>query len=482
MNKVLIGLVAGLVLVAVGAPAVCGWAIERGAEERLRNLTDLASFLSVRDHTFHRGWFSSEEVITFEVGAGLDVPLPLPAPGGAATPPKRPAFVVRNIIHHGPLPGLSTVALASIETHVEAAPGAAPLAKLPPAVHGSIATTLDFTGGGRTVLSGAAIPDTDFGDGVHMTSDGGEIDFDFGPHFDTLAVTGKLPHFLMRKDGAMTMEANGWEVKFKAHRVLRSLYASDVDGTLGDFEITDLAMADPKLAKFGIRAARYVSSTSATAGFLDGTGVLTAREAHAAGKSVQGIKLDVAIEHWQADAFEKLMAGLRKARNGAGAPAERVAEMTKIAKESGVTLLVNDPVVRVRDLELSTEEGFAKVSASFRINGATAKDFEPPLNPAVLLKKVRIEADISLDDELADLLDRPRTLPNSRTPAPSPLAGLIMQGYVTRAKGKTSTKFALIDGEPTLNGKPFSPAALAPPPPPARPGKPSRARPTSAGA
>ena len=194
---------------------------------------------------------------------------------------------------------------------------------------------------------------------------------------------------------------------------------------------------------------------------------MSAMYAGAGGYHVQGLKIDAGFEHLQLDALERLTAGIRKIqREHPGRPAEQAPELKQLWESAGVPLLVGDPVVVVRNLQFAGPGGFATLSGSLGIRGATDGDFKPALNMAALTGKVTADIDIAVDEALAERLMAPKPVAGAATTRPAgppPLQSLITQGYLIDDHGRLRSKLHFANGELTLNGKPYTPNRPAAP-------------------
>jgi uncharacterized protein YdgA (DUF945 family) len=453
-------------VVAAATPYAMGWQAERESAADLQDILDQVPYLVVAQHTYHRGWLTSEEDITLQPAAQMATTIAALSPGAPLQ------ITIHNTIHHGPLPGLSGVGLATIDTRFVPPAGAPDAAVKMLAAAPPLHTELNLFGGGRLAVKDSKRTDAELplAPGWRISSDGGEFVVNFGRHFDTLDMDLSAPHGRIAKADSFSFEMTGVRLKSRSHRVLRSLYAGSADGSLGDLAISAPMPGDAPRMDFRISAATYHSDVAMAGDFINGGAVLSARSASFSGTQVEGIKLDFAFEHWQADAFERLAAGMRASnRNIAAAPADKATQIMTVMKTAGVALVAHDPVFKITDLEFAMPQGFAKMSGSISVTGAKESDFTAPVNVPALLAKVHAELDISIDNELADKMAHPKPpeadAPKKGPPPPDPLQMLVDQGFVTRDGGKTRTKLVFAGGAVTLNGKPFTPAALHPPAP-----------------
>src|SRR6478735_3151913 len=157
MKKIVV-MVAVLVLALVVAP----WGVGKVAEKRLNagldKLVEQAPYLKVVDRKWTGGWFTSEQVVTFEAfsswidamnpkvieeamkkesaGTGAAVepsgePAVVAAPdavppatdpsaenASAPVPPEMLRFTIRNEVWHGPVLGLSGLGIARVKSHL----------------------------------------------------------------------------------------------------------------------------------------------------------------------------------------------------------------------------------------------------------------------------------------------------------------------------------------------------------------------------
>ena len=241
------------------------------------------------------------------------------------------------------------------------------------------------------------------------------------------------PHTAVAKTDGLNADMSGLLLKSRSHRVLRSLYAGSADASVGDFTVKVPMPGDAPKLDFGISAARYHTDQALAGDYINGGMVLSARAAHFQDKQVEGIKLDVTIEHFQADALERLASGIRASnRNLAAPPADKAAQMLGVMKTAGVALIAHDPVFKLNDLEFALPQGFAKISGSMRVTGAKESDFTAPVNVPAVLAKLNIDFDVAIDDALADKMAHPKPpdadAPKKGPPPPDQLQMLIDQG------------------------------------------------------
>jgi uncharacterized protein YdgA (DUF945 family) len=479
MKKVILAILiaAGLV---TGTPAALGWFLERDANARIDQLLEEASFLNVAEHSYHRGWFSSDETITLQLISGMPMP-PMTASDGAKAPVR---ITVHNAIHHGPLPALSGIGLARIDTEFVRPAGPPATATPKPSLGAlTIQTTLGLLGSATTVIRHSVIKEAPLAEGWSLSADAIDFTIRHGRHADTIDVEGKVPHVLARRDDGTRIELTGLQLASHSRRALRSIYTGGGEMTLGDFEFNvppgeagaTRPAADAGAGGMGdagagaglasLRVLRATFQTATEGAFLNSDFKLSANYAGAGGYHVQGLKVDAGIEHWQIDATERLVEGMRRIQRAhAAQPAAQVPEIQELWKTEGIRLAVNDPGIVLRDFEFATADGFAKLTGSVRLPGATEADFKPTVDFKALLSKLTAELDVSMDARLATKLAAGQPggpADAKRPPGPPPLQALETQGFVVHDGDRLRSRLVFTDGRLTVNGKPFP---GAPPP------------------
>jgi uncharacterized protein YdgA (DUF945 family) len=465
------------------APGAFGWLAQRDADARINRALDQVSFITLAEHRYHRGWFNSDETITVELFKGLPLAAAAAAPGGETMKPLR--ITVHNSIHHGPFPAFSGIGIARIDSEFVPPAGSKPAAATTALGSLSIQTSLGFLGGATTEVRHAAIPATDVGEGWHAAADALDFTFREGRHADSMDVEGKAPHMLLTHDDGSRIEITGLQASVHSTRALRSLYVGNSEFVLGEFDArlpnaasrqqnaaaapdpNDPSAAGAGAGDFTLRALKANGHSEAVGGFLNGSGTITAMYAGVGAGHVQGLKIDGGVEHFQLDAFERLTDGLRKIqRDHPASPAEQAPAMQQLWNSAGVPLVTNDPAIVIRTLQFATAGGFATLSGSVRVHGATEADFKPAVNVGSLLKKLAVDFDVAVDQPLLERLANPKPpagAPAAKPTGPSQLQALLAQGYLIDDHGRLRTKIVFADGKLTLNDKPFTPGRAAVP-------------------
>ncbi len=474
MKNLIVAIIVAVGL-ATGTPAAVGWFLERDANARVDQALEQASFVTVTEHKYHRGWFRSDETITLQLFNGVPMP-PIDANAGDAA--RKPIEItVHNTIQHGPLPGFAGIGLARISTAFVLPPGVLPAPAAQPALGPlTIESTLGFFGGATTTIRHPVIRDALVAEGWHLSADALDFTIKQTRHADTIDVDGKAPHIQLSRDGGPRIEITGLQLAMHSKRALRSIYAGDTDFTIGDFEVTGTPLgaakktpvvdkdapegelADPGIGAgdLSLRAFKAHFKAESSGEFVSSNVLMTSAFAGAGGYHVQGLKLDFAFEHLQMDAFDRLATGMRKIQRAhPGQPRDQLPAILELWKSDGVKILVNDPSFTVRALEFTSPDGFGKLSGGVHLKGATEADFKPRVDTAALLSKLSAELDAQLNERLAAKLLAPKADAAQRKPSGPSLQSLEAQGFLTRDDGRLSSSVRFVNGALTVNGKPF---------------------------
>jgi uncharacterized protein YdgA (DUF945 family) len=401
------------------------------------SIYELGSTLKVARH-YHRGWYNSVEESTIEM------------PGAAA--PFR--VFLRTVIRHGPFCGWNCFALASTDTHVTF--GGALQAAMARVFGGQEPMTIrgrfGFFGGISAQMSSPAFEHAQLGQGVSLSWGGFDSSVHYGVRQNWYDITATAPS--LRLEGAKgTLAVDGMSLDMRAKRLLRTLYEGDsrvamrhlsVTGTENaqQFKVNDLVMANQSQAQDGFMSASYQ---------LGGDAIVTRSLA------LSSAHVDLTWKHLGLESLASLLDALRTAgqqQNAALSPAMRAQGMMAALQQPLQAVLLQQPEMQIDRVSLATTQGQGQVTGLVRLVGVSAADFQGP--PALLMGKLDVRLDISIDEAFL------KSLPGAAANALTQLQPMIDQGYIARSNGALHTQIMFHGGQPTLNGKPFNPAALRP--------------------
>jgi len=449
---------------------------------------ELGSRLKVTRH-YHRGWFSSVDEATVETSSAALDALPALRPavattlsGGSERTPFR--FSLRTVIHHGPLCGSKCFALAGAETHVSfTGLLQASLTRLfgneePITIRSRFA----FFGGGSATMSSPAFEHAQIGQDVRLSWGGLDGTMHYGARQDWYDVAATAPS--LRLEGAKgTLQIDGMSLDVRAKRALRTLYQGDSRMELKRLSVT----GTDKARQFTVNDLLFASENHAQDRFMSASYQLGAGAVVTQPLTLSSAHVDLTWKHLGLDSLESLIAAMRAAgqqQNASVPPAARAQSMMAALKQPLEALLLEQPEMDFDRVSVATAQGQGLVTGVIRLVGVSAADFEAP---ALLLRRLDVRLDLAIDEAFLS------SLPGAGANALTQLQPMIDQGYITRSNGALRTQILFRGGQPTLNGKPFNPAAMrpavpappggAPPPglsaPPGSPVPPGRALPSA---
>jgi uncharacterized protein YdgA (DUF945 family) len=453
VKRLSIGVIAALVLLYPVVTWLLGFAIEKRFDAAIGDMREKAPYLAMTDHHFRRGWYHSQDDMTLEIsGASL---------------------TVHTVIHHGPLCGWTCLGLARADSRVEFGE---PLKSAIARSFGSmepfgIRSRLGFFGSGSTVVSSPAIEDTALQDGARFGWGGLDADLTYGAGMDSYATHVTAPRAMFSAADGKRFEVTATAFDDRSKRVLRTLlYEGDSTLTLGRIAFAGAAGA----AQTTVDNVRVVGSSHADGGFM-AVSVKTSAGTIATGPlTFTGEHFDFTVRHLQIEALQGLTAGVQRANaDSALAPAARTAQAMSVMKQQGAALLAQQPEIAIDQISLANAKGTAVLKGLVGLRGVTSADFADGADAKVLLAKLDMDLDLTLDDALLQSIPGG---PNGE----KQLQSLVDQGLVTHDNGSFHTAILFRHGQMTFNGKPFQPgiAPAAPPvsPPVSPPPPPPRAR------
>jgi uncharacterized protein YdgA (DUF945 family) len=436
MKKGLILVIAIAILYPVAA-WLLGYSIEQRVEDTKQQLRERTPYVRIVDSHFHRGWFVSEQDFTVEIFGAMS----------SASPPH---ITVHNVIHHGPVCGLTCVGLARIDSHLVFSDQIEPL---PRSIFGSsepliIRSKLGFLGGGSMAFSSPSIANAVLSNGDHLSSDGLAFDGGYGANFNSYSIRGALPHVVYTGAGGQGFEVVAVDFDASAKRALRSLYTGDTSvaigrlafsaaGSPGAFAANDLLLKSHSSMADGFKAATVKYDVGSVT-----TPSVTLASAH----------FDVTFSHLDAESLDKLTVASREVnQDSAVPPAARMSKMLSVLKSPAIELLAHQPEISIDRLSVATAAGSALLSGVVKTHGILAKDFGDNADVKALSQKIDADMDLTIDDAFLT------SVPGGADSA-ARLQGFVGQGLLTHDGGKYHTMIGFHQGQMTFNGKPFGPS------------------------
>jgi uncharacterized protein YdgA (DUF945 family) len=446
LKRTLAILVLVLVIIYPGAAWLMGRLTEERVQAALALLPQQTPYLSVGEQHYRRGWFRSEQDVTFELALGKLLRLPTLAPNGTGVRIK-----IHNVIQHGPVCGVTCFGIAAVDSTIVPGGDIAPLlarwyGSRPPL---SVRTRLGFFGGGTTTVSSPPLRDAVLGADNHLSWEGFSIAVSASRNNDHLVMHASMPHLSVRGSGGKDLELSALMLDSSSRRALGSVYSTDMD-----VRLDRVAYQAPGATAFSVEKIRYAAQSPVVSGFMDVVAQIGTGPLQAAGMQLKEAHYDFAIRHLQSQALAALNDQLKVYNQHRSLNLRPDAtEMLAALREPVEQLLLARPELTFDRVGVTTAHGQILLRGSLRAPGLTAADFTASRDPRTLLQKIEADLDLIVDDDaLADL-------PALAASASPQLQALARQGYVTHQSGHWHTTIRLAGGRATVNGK-----ALAAPP------------------
>ena len=499
-----------IVLVLLAVLLVAPWGIGQLAEKRVNSGLDRivleATYLSIVERSWTRGWFRSEQQVTFEVvgpwaramnpatvledfkkaqaGGGEAVkaaeeaakaapadsaPAPVaeqpPAAGPDATvpaetpvevaPPAPVRFTIRNEILHGPLLWPASLGIARVNTKVDLGPE---VRKKIMEVFGTdepvrMSTRVGFLGGGTTRF---------YGDGrsIKLKDRGGSLEYDdykldisYSGNLDDIELDGSWPRFVISNPEGSKVVVDKATLTSTSERIQGDLYDTDFS-----FLIDTVRVIDVDKSEAVVEGIHYVLDTGLDQEFLNvgaklGSGSVKSKALEDLKLEVREVHYDFTVRRLHAETLAKLSTEFKQMY---GKPMVTVADMDAVMmaplKQYGLELLKYDPEFVFDRIGLSTPDGDGYIKGVVRLKGVTPQDLE--VGFMTLVGKLDVDINIEVAQKLIE------KIPSGATSA----GAAIDAGYLKRDGDKLVSHIEFRKGELKVNGKAQGIPGLAGPP------------------
>jgi len=456
-----IGIALIVVVVVLAYPAAAwliGLSAEHAWQKREQTFVERVPYIQIAKREYHRGVYSSTEEVTYRLAANFARALRTRALTGNASDLQ---FIVRNTIHHGPLPQLQVFAPATIDTQLVLPPEVS--AKLK-AVLGDkatlgVKTRLHWFGGSTTTLHSPAFEQS-MADGTTLHWRGLEgttnLDKDLASYKGNLTAPGLD---VKSAQGKLTLD----NLHFTADRKLTAfegVYVGALDMTLDGLEIGQATPA----RNITLRKVGLAGSSSVQGEYIDMDGKVDAASLELAQFSVTQVGYEFRATHLHGPSLAALNKSFLALQAGSTNTTPDLAKMQHVLKTDGVEILLRNPVFELPRIGFAMPEGVLLICVKASFHGLTRNEIDgsPDEAKAAFVKHLQASADVRIDTALLDkLLDSSGK--GDRFTAQ--LQGLQRQGYL-KLDGKALTTHVTYDGgQLQVNGLAFPGIGMPPPPP-----------------
>jgi uncharacterized protein YdgA (DUF945 family) len=484
MNKVAAGATA-LVVVAGGGVGFGAWSGGKVAKElQTQTTTVLAPFQGVKvvENSVSTGLFSSTHTVTLDIGcAPVDDGVQPAAEGGAAKPVQ---ITWRDHVRHGPLPGLRSVGLATIDTELVLSPEAqAQVAKLfgdqaPVRAH----TVLGFGGNYVSEVTSPAFKYAEAGKG----------DVDWQGLRAT--VRGKFTSDGMPGAGTYVFEAPGLAMNFAAEgqaagtlRLGRMSFEGSVTPQAGSSYLLSPSQGQGAIASLALTTTppggkpvdvlfenlAFASESRIDAGLWAADTSLSMK-GRVDDFPIDQVEMKVSLKRLHAATYEQLIGRVMKSSfsckkpGDAGAMQEAMALQADMMKDAGA-LLVHNPEYAVDRFAVVIGGKTAELSYRFGTKGITEADAALPL-PALMTTKGYADAAFKVENAWIEQVVKKAVSMKPAADGSTPeeaaadamaavrttLDQLASQGLVAREGDTVVSKAAFEGGMLKVNGQPLN--------------------------
>lgn len=447
-TKILLAVGGIIVLSYPGMAWVTGMVIAGRIQHAEQQALDQVPYLTLVRRDYHRGVYRSTEVATY--GFHIPVPQALKTAGGAAVPPSA-TITVTSDIQHGPLPGLHALALASVDSTITA----------PPALQQALSTAL----GSQPLLRIHSIVGFLGGTTLNMTSPAFSLKL---PDGSTVAWGGltasgttaggqgrwsaqlSAPRFAF--DGAQgRFELTGVEYSGTNEQAFDGIYLGN-----GTFTIERVAGSTPRSGDYSLQRISVTSTSKPNGEFFDMRVDVAMDAAQVAAVQLKNVMYSQSVEHIHGPSFAAMAKAMRTAEHQAGAdPAQVQAALRGAMSQYGTDMLLQNPVLDIRQVSFAMPEGSFLLSARISAPGLSRADLQWPATILALKTHALVTADLKVDNGLVQKL---LSMGGSNPNIAARLNSFEQQGYLTAGPAAVTTHLELSGGRLTLNGHPFPPA------------------------
>ena len=372
-----------IVAISVAAPGFLGMQAEGHYKAVVRQLEDAGYHIA--DHTYARGWFSSDARLQLE----------LPVPETSAPDAERPRLLVRTHAVHGPFLGAAEQSFGLARLDSEIWLGSQPLVAGggdPP-----VRTLIGFLGSGRTIIRVPPRQLSFAGGTLDMAAIAGEFAFGAG---DQLAVGElSLPTLRAQDSDGVAGELAGVKLALDLRRGPDNLPLG-----VWRFGLDRMAFSAPADAKaFAVDGLEISGSSELHDGAMDVAADYRVRALSAEGETYGPLDLRLTAKRLAVEALARIQAAVEEAA-ASGATAEQRSEALGVAVLANAdALLAKDPSIGIERLVFDMPEGRVSAALELRASGLKAADLR---NAATALQRIHGKASLRMPEAVLEALLR----------------------------------------------------------------------------
>ena len=459
-KNILVAAAVGVAVLVAGYPAFSwyfGRQIEAAHKEIDAHIATLP-FVKLVSHDYERDLFEARETIVVELPGTL---------GKDAADSKPMRVTLKNVIQHGPFPGLGTFAAGrstgfiefdeDIQKSVLEAFGGKPAMEIQ-AVYGF--------GDGHFMLTSPAfqfsLPNEAEGSPLTLSGDGLELSGEFSRGLAQYSIRGGAPRLEMSDREGQWIALTGFRVEARQQRLFPDelLFVGSQRFSLAGLEIDPGQNEEgDELPQLMLKDVQYEVQAQADGEFIDMNAQTGAAGLHIGEQEHGPVVYDYSLKHLHARTLGTLLRKL-SSTDPATLREKRLAKVFEPMKGDFIALLTHGAILSIDRVAFHLPEGEVKFNANFRLDDSKAEDFNSPLR---LFGKLDAAAELVLPARAVDTLLGSADAEDEEGYAETAneiVTRLVQQGYVTNDNGILGTRLILNKGQLLLNDKPFNPMTL----------------------
>lgn len=465
MKRILAVLV-GLALLAASAYAAGAWYLGKQVEAALADPykgLDGNPYVKLVKRDYQRGVFSSTETVTIEILGDI-----MRATGGSPM-----LLTAKSVITHGPMPRMSKMAAAEVDTDIFLGGGGLP-ARGQPVIKAHTVINHEGDGDTRATLQPTALefPDPVAGNLKKLSWTGGEFSMQFSKDMAEYTMQGAAPKFeLGMADGGQVV-MSGLRMSEEGKLIFPDepgLHSGTQKFAIDEMRVTVPVSGGQALV---MKKITYDTNAPVSGEFLNVTARMQVTDILLGEQNYGPAHLDMSGKNLHARSLAQLQRSIAGMQSMAQPqPGADPMAALKPLVTAMVGLLKHDPQMSIDRLSFHTPNGEVLVTASMRVPGVTAEDAQ---NFMMLTQKISVAADLVVPEALLMMpfgpaAASPEMAATQLQARQQQIASLVEQGYLFREGALLKSRIQYSAGQVAINGLPFDPMALQQRPMPAGP-------------
>ncbi|MCV2217137.1 YdgA family protein [Thauera sp. Sel9] len=459
---------AALAVIALSYPAAAWFAgqkIQTILDEQYAEMQSHPT-LKIAERSYERGLFSSTEKVSFEMA------MPLVAEDGTLQAGEPFRMHAINRIEHGPLPGLSTLAAATMDTElvIDGEQGERLAAALNGRAPLTARTVFQFDGSGRSAVDSPALefgmPDGT-GNELRISLGGLKADVAFSAGLRSYTTKGTAESMSM-EDPNMRITLSGLSFDGDQRRLFDDepwLHVGRQRATVASMDVSGKEDSELDGMAFQLERMSYDIDAPAEGDYVDVKALIGTEVLRIGDADYGPAHYDFSLTHLHGRTLVELWRKLVEIGSDPTALAAQAEDPTAIfapLAEPAMALLGHNPAFSIDRISFTSPHGKTDLSAQVRLDGLQPEELA---NPMMLIARLQAAADLSVPQALllafgTSQAENEDEAAFAAAQLDAQLGALEAQGYLQRNGGIVKTQAAFRQGQLTVNGKPFNPLAL----------------------